>query len=119
MRYRTGPIKREGIFKYLHLVRAPGDPTSTSRENRVVRDYVAQWRRDLKKEDIGHWRIRVRNLLKQHGPCTFQRLCVEALDRDADGCHDTPIEAALWSLVDNEHVQHTSYTPILFRLTEA
>jgi hypothetical protein len=116
MRWKTGPIEREGMYRYLHLVRAEGDPDSTSRENRAVPDYVAQWRRDLKKESLGHWRIRVVNLLRKLGPCTFQRLCVEAIDRDADTCYDTPIDAALWSLVEHEDVEHTMRTPILFKL---
>lgn len=102
MRWVTGTPDRSGARVYTHLIRHPGDPEATRNGDRATRDFTAQWRRDMSKQEAGSWRIRVRNHLRSYGPMSFQRLCVTMLDRDADTCFGTLI---VWQLVAAGTVQ--------------
>jgi hypothetical protein len=108
---------RSGMSVYTHLIRAKDDPTSTPNAQRAERDYLARWQKALKKDDIVPWMRRILDTLRERGPMTFQRLCVELVNRDADGCFETALDRALWKLVEYEEVQHTPGIPVLFRIT--
>jgi hypothetical protein len=117
MRWKTGPIFRVGAHRYIHLIRAPGEPDSMRNQDRPVRDGIAQWLKDLKLADRTTWERRVHDSLKKIGkPCTFHRLGLEMLGRSADVLFESPIDDALWSLVEKGVVDHTIRVPILFRV---
>lgn len=120
MRWKSGRIDRSGMAKYVHLVRAPGDPSSTPNGERE-RDYTARWLRDLKVQDPFPWRGRIVGALTLAGerPLSFQAICVRLINRDADACHETPLEEALWSLVEDRILEHTMGSPVFFRIIDA
>ena len=108
-----GWASREGMADYLHLVRAKGDPERSPERGT---DNMATWRRKLLKQSAIGWSEDLVRYLTGQQPMTFNRMCVELIDKTADVCHGTPIEEALWMLVEQGHVEHTIELPILFRL---
>jgi hypothetical protein len=100
------------MASYLHMVRAPDDPERTPPNGK---DRTALWRRQLKKASVEVWMERLLMHLAEHGAMTFNRACVELVDKTADVVHGTALDEALWTLVSRGHVEHTTKTPIKFR----
>lgn len=48
-------------------------------------------------------------------PRTFNRLGVELFDLTADVLFTTPVNTALWRLVERGLIEHTMEAPVLFR----
>lgn len=46
---------------------------------------------------------------------TFSRIAVELVDKTADVVCDTPVEAGLWLLVEQERIEYTPAAPVFFR----
>jgi hypothetical protein len=62
------------------------------------------------------WRARLLAHLADRQPRTFNRLGVELLDQTADMLYRSVVDRALWSLVDDQLLEHTLEVPIFFRL---
>jgi hypothetical protein len=116
--WRCGPLKREGMYRYVHLVRAQGDPERSPRlgAKDPKSDTLAVWRRTLKKEAPESWEPRILELLADGRPRTFNEIGVTLLDKTADNLHQLPPDVALWSLVDRCEIEHTLEAPIFFRV---
>lgn len=121
---------------YTHLIRAPDDPERLSRQERKrlgLHDPAPH--RTLSKTSRIEWRRRIAAHLrnrqgstgyptedKKRGlprrASTFNRICVEMLGVTADIAFTTPVNHALWDLVERRVVEHTLVAPILFRLVD-
>jgi len=107
-------VDRSGMHQYVHLIRAPHDPERRSREERRSLDPESStsWRRMGTEEQ---WRDRIRAHLADGEPRTFNRIAVELADMTADVATSGPADPALWSLVRDGEVEHTTEAPIYFR----
>jgi hypothetical protein len=110
-------VDRSGIAKYTHIIRAPDDPERSDIRAlpEALRDRTARWRRELKSSRVDAWRWAIWQLLSDGQPRTFNRIGVELLDKTADVLLELPPDRALWSLVADKRVEHTTSAPILFR----
>jgi hypothetical protein len=112
LRWQTGPLKRVGRTRYVHLARGLNDPEPGARSK--TEDPLAQ-RARLKKASTKAWERKLKELLGDGRPRTFQEIAVTLLDRTADAIVDLPPDQALWALVDIGVLEHTLDAPILFR----
>jgi len=104
---------RSGAAKYLHLVRAPGDPERRPRPKGGVADRAPH--RTLGRTSSARWEPVLLEALADGTPRTFNRLGVELFDLTADVIAGTSVDRALWGLVTRGLVEHTMELPILFR----
>jgi len=104
---------REGLAAYTHLVRAPGDPQRTPRPKGGHQDRAPH--RTLAKRPAAELEELLLEGLADGEPRTFNRLGVEIFDLTADVLFTTPVNAALWRLVDRGEIEHTLEAPVLFR----
>jgi hypothetical protein len=104
---------RSGMAKYLHLVRAPGDPERRPRPKGGVAERAPH--RKLGRTSAAKWEPLLLAALEDGEPRTFNRLGVELFDLTADVICTTPVDTALWNLVDRGLLEHTMELPILFR----
>jgi hypothetical protein len=115
-------VDRSGTAKYAHLARAPGDPERTPRGARRDgpdpdgRDRGAAWRRKLVGTKPEDHEEPIVGLLSDGAPRTFNAIGVELYDKTADLLFETPVDAALWCLVERGVLEHTLRVPVLFRL---
>jgi hypothetical protein len=111
-------IDRSGAAVYTHLIRAEDDPERTDIRAlpEALRDRAAEWRRALKKTSVDTWKWAIWRLLSDGQPRTFNRIGVELLDKTADVLLDLPPDRALWALVAEQKIEHTTHAPILFRV---
>lgn len=107
---------RTGAHAYTVLIRAPGDPERTPREE-GVRDRKADWRRALMKQPIEEIEAAITAHTQDGAARTLNRLSIEMIDKTADIIHDTPFEWAVWSLVSKRVLEFTMTAPVLFRKT--
>lgn len=113
----TGQLpERDGMFAYVVLIRATGDPERTPREL-SKRDGTAEWRRVLMKRPVEEIEAAITLHMQDGIARTMNRLSVEMIDKTADIVHDTPFEWALWSLVSKSAVEFTMAAPVMFRKT--
>lgn len=108
---------RSGIYAYVVLIRAPGDPERTPREL-AKRDGTAEWRRALMKQPIAEIEAAITLHMHDGVERTMNRMAVEMIDKTADVIHDTPFEHALWSLVSKGAIEFTAVAPVMFRKVE-
>jgi len=114
--WHTGPLERQGLHEYVHLVRHPDDPRRTPRGAR--KKSATAWRKDMARHSVEAWRCFLLDHLAQHGPCTFNAAMVQLMDYTADVAFRKPPDRALWQLVAEGLVEHTNHTPVLFRLAQ-
>ncbi len=108
-----GHADRSGEAKYLHLIRAPGDPERRPRPKGGVADRAPH--RTLGRTSAAQWEPVLLEALADCVPRTFNRLGVELFDLTADVIFGTPVDRALWGLVTRGLVEHTMELPVLFR----
>jgi hypothetical protein len=111
-------VDRSGVAVYLHLVRAPDDPTEASRDLRQARGVDSTtWKASLGPATREAWRGRFLQLLEDGRPRTFNRLMLEASGGvwSADRAFDKAPDHALWALVRDGVLEHTFAVPVLFR----
>jgi hypothetical protein len=106
-------VDREGVFAYVHLVRAPDDPERPPRPAGGQADRRPHLTLDKSKPE--DWREPLRALLADGQARTFNRIGVELLDLTADVLFESPVDRALWELVFDGEVEQTMKAPILFR----
>ena len=118
--WRTGPLEREGMETYLHMVRATDDPERSPRAKMGTKgsDPTREYAKRLRKDTPRHWAERIAEHIADGKARTYNRICVEMLDKTADVLHDTPFDDAIWLLVEEKRVEHTCEIPILFRLVK-
>lgn len=114
------PVDRSGAAKYVIIMRAPGDPErqdkAPSLGGTTSGTEKIEALRQLRKASVESWRERILEHLADDVPRTFNRICVELVDKTADHMSRSNAEAALWQLVEDEKlVEHTMKAPILFR----
>ena len=107
---------RSGAAKYLHLVRAPGDPERRPRPAGGLAERAPH--RKLGRTPAAQWEPVLLAGLADGVPRTFNRLGVELFDLTADVICTTPVDTALWNLVNRGLVEHTMELPIFFRRRE-
>ena len=119
----SGPIEREGMTRFLHLVQGPKDPErsgSTRAEKRGWADDRAHTARvsgraakDKLTVDVAARLIL--ELLADGEHRTFNRICVELFDRPADVMFEGPADQAVWSLAAQGLLEFTNESPIYWR----
>ena len=114
--WATGPVSRQGAARYVHLIRAPWDPPELTRKERqnIDRD-PTRWKKTF--ADVAVWRDKIFRLLCDGKARSFNAIVLELTDRyyTADAAFDKGPDFALWALVDEGEVEHTTYAPIMFR----
>lgn len=107
--------RREG---YTHLIRSDDDPERSPRKG--VRDpgHDPFPHRTLAKTSTAEHEKKILRRLKDGEPRTFNRITVEIYDKTADVACTTPVNTAIWNLVERGQVAHTMVAPILFRRVE-
>ena len=112
-------VSREGLDGFLHIVRAPDDPQRSSREER--KGLACAWKGDMKASSKGAWTEKIRELLADGEPRTFNRIVLElsGLQYSADMALDAAPDHALWALVAAEAIEHTICAPVVFRRRQA
>jgi hypothetical protein len=106
-------VDRSGAARYVHLIRSPEDPERTERPRGGRPDRAPH--RTLELTTVDHWKREILRLLSDGVPRTFNRLGVELLDQTADMLLDSPVDRALWELVEASLLEHTMEGPIYFR----
>jgi hypothetical protein len=96
------------------MIRSPEDPERTERPKggRAIR--VAH--RTLELTTVDHWKREIVRLLSDGVPRTFNRMGVELIDQTADMLLDSPVDRAVWELVEASFLEHTMEVPIYFRI---
>ncbi len=113
----SASLDRTGVARYTHIVRAADDPERTDIRAlpEHLRDREAKWRKGIKETPPAVYKPLILALLADGLPRTFNRIGVELLDKTADNLLDLPPDKALWELVHEGRVEHTTKSPILFR----
>ncbi len=123
MRWYTGCVEREGMQRYVHLIRAEDDPRDDDRPRGRAAREAGYDRfgnlRAVRKADVDQLAARIVELLEDGRPRTAHRIMVDAFGVSADAVFDDAPDQALWRLVDECRVEHTAYAPILFRIRRA
>jgi hypothetical protein len=111
-------VDRSEMGCYLHIIRGADDPERSPRPKGGVRDKAPHLtlRRTTTVEG---WKTQIERLLEDGRPRTFNAIGVELLDQTADTLLDSPVDHALWSLVDAGALEHTLTAPVYFRLFRA
>lgn len=110
----TGTADRSGLSAFTHLIRAKGDPEERKARGGAKSDKTPH--KTLERTPVETWRKQLLDLLVDGEPRTFNRICVEVVDgHTADVCFQENPNRALWQLVDEGLVEHTTDAPILFR----
>lgn len=60
----------------------------------------------------------VMGLLSDGKPRTFNAIGVELWDKTADILSESPVEEAVWQLVEKQHLEFTLRAPVLFKMTK-
>ncbi len=105
-----------GVYVYVVLIRAPGDPERTPREE-SARDMKADWRRTLAKKPVSEIEAAIALHMADGAERTMNRITVEMLDKTADVVPDS-FQEALWGLVSKSALEFTMTAPVLFRKTK-
>ena len=103
--------------KYIIMIRGPDDPERSSRKERQKRGERHDWYRSLNKKPVGEWKLLLLANLADGIPKTFNRICVEIMDKTADMVAGYNPEEALWNLCGDGKVEFTGHAPTLFRIT--
>lgn len=113
----SSSLDRTGMARYTHIVRAADDPERTDIRAlpEHLRDRQAAWRNRIKETPPATYKPLILALLADGLPRTFNQIGVELLDKTADNLLDLPPDKALWELVHEGRVEHTTNSPILFR----
>lgn len=110
-RWRTGPLDRT-TTPCAHLRRAKGDPRARARDDRAA---LVAWRRAVNDAGPGPMIVRVGEHMADGAPRSFQRLAVELLGRDGVDAFGTAFDEAVWLLVEEGLLEHTTTLPMVFR----
>ena len=133
--WTSHPVDRAGAAAYIHLIRDKDDPERMSREDakrlgvrelaphkRLDRVPVSEWRRLIRKHlhdrasSTGYPEAdRAKEIRSEF---TFNRLMLELAGVTADIAFETNADRALWELVAAGTLEHTTSTPVLFRLVD-
>jgi hypothetical protein len=113
---RGVPVDRTGLAGYAHLVQDEADPARSERPVGGRKDRMPL--RTLALTTVDHWRDRLLAHLADGEPRTFNRIGVELLDHTADMLYRTVVDRALWSVVDEQLLEHTWTVPVFFRLAQ-
>ncbi len=111
---RGASVDRTGMARYLHIIRAAGDPERTPRPKGGRQDRAPH--RTLAAASPVACEAEILELLADGEARTFNRIGVELLDHTADTLMGSPYDTALWTLVARDELEHTLDAPVLFRL---
>ena len=109
---------RSGMYAYVHLARAPGDPERSPREARGKANATA-WRKRFAKSTVPKWRDAILEHMLDGRARTFNRIAVELADATADVVFGKAPDTALWQLVAEGWLEYTPSSPVFFRLRPA
>lgn len=115
---------RDGMEVFLHIVRAPDDPERRAKAKSLGGtgnndDATPTHWSKLVKMPVETCVKQIEALLADGKPRTFNAICVELWDKTADILFDENHDHALWRLVAEGRVEHTTVTPIFFRRTSS
>jgi len=110
-----GTLELVGPAQFTHLIRGPNDPERSSREER--KGQTLRWR-ERRKLPVAGFVKEILALLADGKPRTLHAMAVTLLDEDGDMHLGSPLDQALWQLVGECRVEHTTVAPILFRLVK-
>ena len=106
---------RSGMYDYVVLIRAPGDPERKPRPKKGQPRQEAAPHLRIKKTNAESWAKQIATHMNDGRERTFNRIAVEMLDKTADVVGGTTFEDALWLLVKQGVLEYTWEAPILFR----
>ncbi len=120
---RPGDVyDRRGLFAYMHIVRAPGDPERRPRwSEQPVHSRPTKKKWDADKDAVLNrtrdwWRTAIVDVLtRTRRAMTFNAMGVVIADVTADVAPDAA-DDALWALVAEGVLVHTLSRPVLFKL---
>ncbi len=111
-KWTTGKVvDRSGRYAFVHLLKDEDDPERSVDTRKVKFLY-----RNIAKVTKLEWKRRLLKHLSDREPRTFNRICVELLDKTADIMFTTIVDDALWDLVRLKQIEHTTESPVLFRV---
>ena len=121
MKWTNEPVRRDGLYRYTHIIRSPDDPERREKAASISKNGpVTQptgWRA-IARLPLRECARAIVGLLEDGRPRTFNSICVELWDKTADILFEENPDRALWLLVECGDLEHTYESPILFRLTE-
>jgi hypothetical protein len=119
--WTSEPVDRDGPAAFVHLIRGPSDPAEMPRG--VTSERRERWgvapHRKLDGTRVGHWTGPLLKLIREQPELTFNALCVTLTGLTADVAFGTPLDDALWALVERGLVEHTRVAPIRWRAAVA
>jgi hypothetical protein len=111
------PVDRSGPAAYVHVIRGDGDPEESARGEGT--DRRARWgiapHLKLDATVRGTWTGPILRLLREQPALTFNAISVTLTGLTANVTFETPLDEALWALVDRGLVEHTLRAPIRWR----
>jgi hypothetical protein len=111
--WNRGRVKRKGLARFVHIIRADDDPDRSPREER--RGKETEWQKAFGKGTDDAWAEAILNHLSDDVPRTFNRIMVEIADATADVVFEKGPDRALWNLVETYQLEFINEAPILFR----
>lgn len=104
--YHRGMPDRTGAARYTHLIRWRFDPRETMARGKGARDAGLRLPGAAKRAGgtVTDSRARILDLLSDGEPRTFHCIAVQLTGQDASALMGSPLEVALWSLVEDETV---------------
>ena len=114
MDWTCEPVDRSGSSQYLHVIRADNDPKRSKRPKGGYSDKTPH--HTFNKMDVRDLELAIFEHLSDGVPRTFNRICVELWDKNANTLLLTKADKALWGLVEGAVLEHTIEVPVLFRV---
>jgi hypothetical protein len=102
------------MARYVHVIRHPDDPERSPRPRGGREDRAPH--RTLAVVAADEFKPQILALLSDGVPRSFNRIGVELLDQTADMLLGSPVDRALWALVDAGDLELTLEAPVLFRV---
>lgn len=98
--YYFGVPERTGLKKYTHLIRSELDPDETMKRGNKNRS-ATHWKNP---GSVDEFVKKIRALMSDGRPRTFNAICVELTGTTADVWADKEPDHALWQLVEKEEL---------------
>ncbi len=111
------------LSRYQVVIRGPDDPVCASerkRQKNLPNASGGDTRPHLRmrKWSLDDCRASITTLLTDGTPRTFNAICVELFDKTSSVAFGETPEDALWSLIVDGIIEHSTVTPFLFRMKQ-
>ena len=100
-------------IEFVLAIWGPDDPERSPRDGS---DMSALWRKAIKAQTIDDHKPLIAALLSDGIERTFNRICIELYDKTGTAMLRLPPELAIWTLNDEQTIEHTNEAPIRWRV---